>query len=126
MAYTQKQLEKIRKELEAEIRRLHEESSVIEHRAAGADETDAVHELADYDENHPGDLGTETFEREKDLALSENVGALIAKVERAVEKVNEGTYGACDRCGAEIPSERLRILPYASMCVRCQDAVEGR
>ena len=47
--------------------------------------------------------------------------ALLADVTRALEKLGEGSYGLCDRCGVEIPPERLDILPWAVMCVRCAE-----
>lgn len=47
--------------------------------------------------------------------------ALLADVTRALEKFDEGSYGVCDRCGAAIPPERLEILPWAVLCVRCAE-----
>ena len=47
--------------------------------------------------------------------------ALLADVTRALEKFEEGSYGLCDRCGVEIPPERLEILPWAALCVRCAE-----
>ena len=47
--------------------------------------------------------------------------ALLADVTRALEKLDEGSYGLCDRCGVGIPPERLEILPWAVMCVRCAE-----
>ena len=126
MPYTERQLKEIRKDLDAELRRLREEILRIEKRSAKADEKGLVSELADYDDNHPADIATETFEREKALALGGNVSELMTKVERALEKLDEGTYGQCDRCGGEIASQRMRVLSYATMCVKCQGAIEGR
>ncbi len=47
--------------------------------------------------------------------------ALLADVTRALEKLDEGSYGLCDRCGVEIPPERLEVLPSAVLCVRCAE-----
>ncbi|CAN5718491.1 hypothetical protein BH20ACT23_BH20ACT23_28030 [soil metagenome] len=47
--------------------------------------------------------------------------ALLADVTRALDKFDEGSYGVCDRCGVEIPPERLEILPWAVLCVRCAE-----
>ena len=126
MEYTEKQLRHIRKALIAERERLREESLSIDKRSSKADESDLIGELVDYDENHPADVAPETYEREKDFALSENVSELMIKVERALEKLDEGTYGICDRCNSEINPQRIHVLPYATMCVKCQDAIEGR
>jgi RNA polymerase-binding transcription factor DksA len=126
MEYTEKQLRHIRKGLIAERDRLREESLSIEKRSSAADESDLIGELVDYDENHPAELASETYEREKDFAFSENVSELMMKVERALEKLDEGTYGICDRCNSAINPQRTHVLPSATMCVKCQDAIEGR
>lgn len=47
--------------------------------------------------------------------------ALLADVTRALDKFDEGSYGICDRCGVAIPPERLEILPWAVLCVRCAE-----
>ena len=115
MEYTEKQLQHIRKGLIAELERLREEGVSIERRSAAADESDTIGEMADYDPNHPADVASETYEREKDSALSENVSELMAKVERALEKLDEGTYGTCDRCGAPIDPQRTHVLDRKSV-----------
>ncbi|HWR44762.1 TraR/DksA C4-type zinc finger protein [Sporomusa sp.] len=80
-------------------------------------------ELSSYD-NHPADLGSETFERGKDLGLRDNERVLLSSVERALEKIHNGTYGRCDHCGAEISPERLEALPWATQCIDCQESLE--
>ncbi|MDF2569962.1 MAG: dksA [Sporomusa sp.] len=80
-------------------------------------------ELSTYD-NHPADLGSETFERGKDLGLQDNERVLLSSVERALEKIHHGTYGRCDHCGAEISVERLNALPWATQCMDCQEDSE--
>jgi DnaK suppressor protein len=59
-------------------------------------------------------------ERERDLALSAQALAAVDEIDRAVEKVHLGTYGICEKCGENIPRERLRALPYAALCVKCK------
>src|ERR1043166_9111568 len=64
--------------------------------------------------NHPqheADLGSETFEREKDLSLLESLEAELADLALALRKVDEGTYGVCEACGKPIPTERLEAVP---------------
>ncbi|WP_252503901.1 TraR/DksA C4-type zinc finger protein [Sporosarcina sp. Marseille-Q4943] len=75
-----------------------------------------VGELSTYD-NHPGDMGTELFEREKDLALHVHASDESGKVERALEALTNGTYGFCEVCKSEIPYERLEALPYTTYCI---------
>ena len=81
-------------------------------------------ELSSY-EDHPADLASETFEREKDLAIAESVESLLHQVNTALEKVDRGTYGVCDACGRPIKKARLQALPFATLCLECQDRLEG-
>jgi DnaK suppressor protein len=84
-----------------------------------------VGEVVDVDMNHPADSGSETFERTKDLALRANVGGMLAQIDNALAKLDAGTYGKCDRCDQPISPARLEALPYATLCVTCQDRVES-
>jgi DnaK suppressor protein len=59
-------------------------------------------------------------ERERDLALSAQALASIDEIDRSLEKIPAGTYGICEKCGVNIPKERLRALPYAALCVQCK------
>lgn len=79
----------------------------------------------------PGEAGAISFgkrvgegtsmavERLAQVAAHEQLQAVLADVNRALAKLGEGSYGKCDRCSASIPSERLEILPWAGLCVRC-------
>ncbi len=58
------------------------------------------------------------IERIEQVALHDDMQLLLKDVERALAKLDEGTYGRCDVCGAEIPAERLEILPWAVLCVK--------
>ncbi|HWJ78313.1 MAG TPA: TraR/DksA C4-type zinc finger protein [Niallia sp.] len=73
---------------------------------------ESVSELSSYD-NHPADLGTELFEREKDFALEEHVQAELNSINEALQAIEDGTYGICKVSGKEIPYERLEALPTA-------------
>lgn len=73
-------------------------------------------ELSTYD-NHPADLGSEMFERGKDLALGENAEHHLTDVIRALADMESGDYGICKACGKAIPYERLEALPTAEFCV---------
>ena len=59
-------------------------------------------------------------ERERDLALSAQAMAAVEDIDKALAKIDAGTYGICERCGQPIPKERLRALPYAALCVACK------
>lgn len=59
-------------------------------------------------------------ERERDLALSAQALASIEEIDKALVKLKLGTYGVCEKCGENIPKERLKALPYAALCVKCK------
>ena len=70
--------------------------------------------------NHMADDATEAFEQAKDLALRNNAEQLLAQVTDALDRFDAGTYGICEQCGEEIDPARLKALPYATHCLRCQ------
>ncbi|HBG17694.1 MAG TPA: conjugal transfer protein TraR, partial [Firmicutes bacterium] len=80
---------------------------------------ESVSELSAYD-NHPADLGSETFEREKDLGLANTIKVKQAAIEDALDRIKEGKYGVCLRCGRPIAEERLEALPQSLTCFDCQ------
>ncbi|MDH4180317.1 MAG: TraR/DksA C4-type zinc finger protein [Armatimonadota bacterium] len=116
-------LDRFREWLLVERERLTAELYEIEHRTARIDEADRANELSAY-EDHPADLASETFEREKDLAIGESVEGVLNKVITALEKIERGTYGTCDVCGGPIKKARLEALPFATLCVDCQGRLE--
>jgi RNA polymerase-binding transcription factor DksA len=86
-------------------------------------ERDALSELSLADQ-HPADLGTEMFEREKDLSILERVDAELADIDRALKRADEGTYGTCEACGRPISKARLEAKPEARFCLDDQAAAE--
>jgi DnaK suppressor protein len=76
--------------------------------------------------NHMADDATEAFEQAKDLALRQNLERLLDQVEGALERFEAGTYGLCEQCGREIDPARLKALPYATLCLPCQQRRESR
>ena len=118
------ELEKYRKKL-LEARELaHHEMELLERDISYGDTGEGQSELADYD-NHPADAGTDTFEKEKDLAVRDTYRDIIGHIDEALGKMDRGTYGECDRCGREIVKARLDAIPYAMYCVECQGIIEG-
>lgn len=77
---------------------------------------EAVGELSMYD-NHPADMGTELFEREKDIALMSHAESELNKVNEALSRINTDTYGICEVCRKPIQYERLEIVPYTTLCI---------
>jgi DnaK suppressor protein len=73
---------------------------------------------------HMADLGTDNFEQEFTLSLMESDSGTLDRIEAALERIEDGTYGECEECGAKIPKTRLNAIPYASMCVKCASRYE--
>jgi RNA polymerase-binding transcription factor DksA len=73
---------------------------------------------------HPANLGTETFDRERDLSILEQVEGELADIEHALARIEKGTYGTCEACGGPIEEERLEARPEARLCLRDQLAAE--
>jgi len=67
-----------------------------------------------------GEGGNLSVERELDLVLSAQAKAAVEEIDRALVKIEAGTYGMCEKCGKEIPKARLKVLPHAPMCVACK------
>lgn len=112
-------LQHLRQELERQKGSLIHEISRLEQTGIGDTIAGSTSELSRYD-NHPADLGSETFERGKDIALRDNAHVLLEAVEHAFDKMRDKTYGQCDECGNAISSERLEALPWAALCIECQ------
>jgi RNA polymerase-binding protein DksA len=73
---------------------------------------------------HPADLGTDHFEQEMSLSLLENERQLMGEIGAALDRIERGTYGPCERCHREISKERLEALPYTRFCVDCARRTE--
>ena len=119
--WTPEELAQVRNQLESEIVAQREE---IRERENEVDEllTDPVAGAGD----DPADAGAKTFQREHDLALAYNTRDLLAKNERAIERMDAGTYGVCESCGQAIGKARLEAFPRATLCVTCKQREERR
>jgi DnaK suppressor protein len=72
------------------------------------------------------DAGAKTFEREHEFAVTSNARHLLEQTERAVARIDAGTYGACESCGQPIGKARLMAFPRAVLCVTCKQREERR
>ena len=103
--------EESRRRVEAERERV--EGLARHVRAEFDDETEGEQsELADYDQ-HPADSASDTFEREKDLSILEQLEAELVELQAALERIDAGTYGIDEVTGEPIAPERLEALPAA-------------
>jgi RNA polymerase-binding transcription factor DksA len=112
--------------------RLTEERERLEHVRSGF-ESEHLHDESEDESTselshlaqHSADVGTETFEREKDFSILEQVEAELADVDRALRRLDDGTYGICEACGNPISDERLAALPAARFCIAHQEQAEA-
>lgn len=88
-------------------------------------ENDYPTELSNYD-NHPAELGTELYMISLNNALMIHQENLLQEVRNALEKIEKGEYGKCELCGKKIPEERLEAIPYARLCLECQEENEQK
>lgn len=121
--YDRTTLERFRKILLTERARIDEAIRNLSEQSLGVSQKELLGEDSMYDQ-HPADIATEVFLREKDLGSKDALETDRAKVEGALRRIEEGTYGTCRRCGKPIPQERLLAMPTAELCVPCQRAVE--
>ncbi|QSB17200.1 TraR/DksA C4-type zinc finger protein [Natronosporangium hydrolyticum] len=82
--------------------------------------------LTDSAGDDQADTGSKTFEREQEISLANSILERTTQVERALERLDEGSYGWCERCGDAIPVERLAAFPSATRCVTCKQLEERR
>ena len=94
-----------RERVSSSIQHLHEEGSLEE-------ET----EEETYD-NHLADSATATLNREIDYTLEENSEELLAEVDAALKRIEDGTYGICEGCGKPVDEDRLEAIPWTRFCI---------
>jgi RNA polymerase-binding protein DksA len=119
--WTAKELRAVRAELDEELERLQGEITESEH--------DLAEMLADASDNagdDQADTGSKTFEREHEMSLANNARDMLLQVERALHRIDDGTYGICERCGNPIGKARLQAFPRATLCVTCKQREERR
>jgi DnaK suppressor protein len=71
-------------------------------------------------DQHMADTATETVEREIGNTLEEHDERLLEAIDAALQRIENGTYGKCVNCGAQIPEERLEAMPWATLCIECK------
>lgn len=119
--WTETELVKVRKELEAELAGLRADIARAESQIAER-LSDAVGDAGD----DQADAGAKTFEREHELAMTQNARDLLAQNEQALARIDAGTYGVCESCGQPIGKARLQAFPRATLCVSCKQREERR
>jgi RNA polymerase-binding protein DksA len=116
--FTPDQLKKIKESLAEKRIELEERQRELDESSFDSTQSDITGEVG-IDEDF-ADAGTATFERERDLSIRNNIRDLIDQVTRAVQRIEDGNYGTCERCGNPIDATRLKELPHASLCLDCK------
>lgn len=86
---------------------------------------DSTSELSSYD-NHPGDMGSETYEAELNQSFRLNDKYALSEIENALVKIENGNYGECEACHKGIEEDRLEIMPHARFCIHCENNFEQK
>jgi RNA polymerase-binding transcription factor len=122
--YSKKELDELRDRLSTERDELQVQLQTIEEQQFSNSQSDISGEVSFDEENV--DAGTFTFERERDLSIENNIRDLLGKIDRALTRLGEGTYGVCSRCGKPIEKARLKALPYVDLCIKDAQAQSRR
>jgi RNA polymerase-binding protein DksA len=121
---TQKESDDLRARLDEERTELQRQLAGIEEDTFAATQSELSGDVGLDDES--ADAGTATFEREKDLSIEQNVRDLLAKIDRALKRMDDGVYGICERCGKPIEKARIKALPYVDLCIKDAKAQSRR
>ncbi|MDP9298860.1 MAG: TraR/DksA C4-type zinc finger protein [Actinomycetota bacterium] len=121
---TKREVQDLHGRLVDERNELRTQLLTIEEDTFAATQSDSSGDVGLDDES--ADAGTATFEREKDLSIENNVRDLLQKIERALKRIEAGTYGVCDRCGKQIEKARIKALPYVDLCIKDAQAQSRR
>jgi len=115
-------VETLRSALEAERGRLFTE--IEEYEREGQETLSDVSGENNY-RDHMADQGSATFSRELEMTLEEQARESLAQIDRALARIDDGTYGTCARCAAKIPAARLEAMPEAELCLACKEREEN-
>jgi DnaK suppressor protein len=110
---TKDQLAHFKNALLDERTRVEAERAAYVHDERDESAEEASGELSHTDVNDPADEGTNLMDRDRNYAAEDNMGRILGKIERALQKIEDGTYGLSDIDGTPIPIARLQALPYA-------------
>jgi RNA polymerase-binding protein DksA len=119
----EKQLESFRQALVELRARLSDSAEGLNNEAlkGGGESSD---DLSDVPAEHMADRASDNFVRDLKIGVLENTDAEICDINHALDKIEDGSYGECEECGAEIPVRRLKALPFARLCVSCKEQDE--
>lgn len=119
--WTTAEMKELRGELEADAVHLKEEIRDAEQEIVGL-----LRDGGDGAGNDQADVGSTTLERDHEMSLANNARDMVDQIERALSRIDDGTYGVCESCGKAIGKGRLQAFPRATLCVSCKEREERR
>jgi DnaK suppressor protein len=119
--WTAAELGEVRGELNADRDRLRSELNLAEHELH-----DLMRDAGDGAGNDQADVGSKTFERDHEMSLAKNARDMLMQTEKALARIEDGTYGVCEQCGEPIGKMRLMAFPRATLCLSCKQREERR
>ncbi len=119
--WTGAEMEELRGELVADSVHLKEEIRDAEQEIVGL-----LRDGGDGAGNDQADVGSTTLERDHEMSLANNARDMLDQIERALARIDDGTYGVCESCGKAIGKGRLQAFPRATLCVSCKEREERR
>lgn len=103
--------------------RIAEDVKHISEDALKKSQKDAAGDISGYT-LHPADVATDAYDREFSLSLASNDRTVLVQIDDALKRIEEGTYGTCEQCKKAIAKIRLKALPFARCCLKCQSVQE--
>ena len=119
-----KMLEQYRKRLLAEREKIIGGLNNLTKENLSSSQSESSGDLSHYS-THMADVGGDNFERELALGLVSNEQEFLYKIEEALRAIDKGTYGHCEACDKVIKETRLKALPFAKLCISCQEKLEA-
>jgi len=119
--WTVKELAEVRGELTSERERLRTELNMAE-----VELHDLMRDAGDGAGNDQADVGSASFERDHEMTLANNARVMLAQTEHALARIDDGSYGICERCGQPVGKMRLMAFPRATLCLSCKQREERR
>jgi DnaK suppressor protein len=119
--WTVREIAEVRSTLESDAARLHSEITEAEQEIAGL-----MREGGEGAGHDQADVGSNTFERDREMTLARNARENLQLVRDAITRIENGTYGVCESCGQAIGKARLQAFPRATLCMECKQRQERR
>ncbi len=122
---TEREIEELRKELIKRKAEILQDAIRLQKDSLKQTFKDASGDLSGYS-FHMADMATDLYEREFSLQLAEAERKHLFFLDDAIRRLEEGKYGICEKCGCEIPKQRLKAIPEAENCIECQEEEENK